>query len=69
MPTDKQKTLKEKLERLSEIAKLMENDELELEKALDLYTESVKLADECRKQLEEAKQVIEKLSLKDDNDE
>lgn len=63
------KTLKEKLDRLNEIAKLMESDELELEDALNLYTESVKLAEECQKQLENARQNIEKLSINgDEND-
>ena len=62
-------TLKQKLERLNEIAEAMENDDLELEEALKLYTESVKLADDCRKQLNSAKQRIIELSIKDEDDE
>ena len=61
--------LKEKLETLSEIAKKLEDPEIELEEAMQLYSEGVKLADECRKQLTEANQKIVELSVKDENHE
>lgn len=62
----KEQTLKEKLARLNEINILIDNPELDLEKAIELYSESVLLAESCRKQLEEAKQKITTLSLKED---
>lgn len=53
-------TFEEKLSRLEEIVKLIENEETPLEKAIELYAEAAKLASECNKTLEEAE-----LSLKE----
>lgn len=46
--------------RLSEISAEMEKPELPLEKAVNLYSEAVKLADFCKKEIEGAKLKIEK---------
>ena len=54
------KTFEEKLSRLEEIVKLIENEETPLEKAIELYSEASKLATECNKTLQEAE-----LSLKE----
>ena len=63
-------TLNQKLALLSEIAEKMEAEDIEIEDALSLYAQGVKLADDCRKQLTEAKQKIIELSInskEDDN--
>ena len=59
----KEKTLKQKLERLNEISRLIDDPDIELEKALELYTESVRLAADCQNRLNEARQKITELSL------
>lgn len=48
-------TFEEKMERLNELAALLENDKLPLDKALDYYKEGVELSVECKKTLENAK--------------
>ena len=48
-------TFEEKMERLNELASLLENDTLPLDKALDYYKEGVELSVECKKTLENAK--------------
>lgn len=53
-------TFEEKISRLEEIVKLIENEETPLEKAIELYSEAAKLATECNKTLQEAE-----LSLKE----
>lgn len=49
----------DKLQRLEEVAKLLENGDCSLEDAMKLYEEGKKLSNECTKALEEAKQKIE----------
>jgi exodeoxyribonuclease VII small subunit len=49
----------DKIQRLEEVAKLLENGECSLEEAMKLYEEGKKLSEECTKALEEAKQKIE----------
>lgn len=53
------KTFLEKLNRLEEISNLLEAGECSLENAMTLYEEGKKLAEECTKTLNEAKQKIE----------
>ncbi|MBQ4155034.1 MAG: exodeoxyribonuclease VII small subunit [Clostridia bacterium] len=54
-----EKKFLDKLQRLEEIGKLLENGECSLEDAMKLYEEGKTLAEECTKALEEAKQKIE----------
>lgn len=54
-----EKNFSEKLLRLEEIAKLLENGDCSLEEAVSLYDEGKKLAEDCSKTLEKAKQKIE----------
>lgn len=49
----------DKLQRLEEIAKFLENGDCSLEDAMALYEEGKKLSAECTKILENAKQKIE----------
>jgi len=50
------------LERLSEVLKELESDEIPLEKAITLYEEGLKLSKMCSKKLEEAELRIEQVT-------
>ena len=52
------------LERLDGIVRELEDAELPLEKALQLYEEGMKLSEVCHKQLEEAEGKVEILTKK-----
>ena len=56
-----QKSIKveDAFERVEEILKLMESEETGLQKSLELYTEGVKLLDDCQKTLEGVRQQME----------
>lgn len=54
------------LERLEKIVKELENGNLPLERALELFEEGMKLSESCRKQLDSAESRIEKLVRKAD---
>ena len=51
-------TFEESMKKLSEVTSQLEQGSVSLEKAIELYSEGVKLAAECRKQLQEAKLTI-----------
>jgi exodeoxyribonuclease VII small subunit len=55
-------TFEQNLDRLEGIVKQLEESELPLEEALQLFEEGTKLSAGCRKQLEEAEQRVEILS-------
>ena len=55
-------TFEESMNKLSEVPSQLEQGSVSLEKAIELYSEGVKLAAECRKQLQEAK-----LKITEDN--
>ena len=61
MPTKKLK-FHEAMNRLYEIVTELNRDDLELEKAMDLFTEGTKLAAQCETQLKEFEQKVEQLS-------
>ncbi len=48
---NKKQTFKESMTRLDEIVKALNNNELELEEAMDLFEEGLKLSKQCEKQL------------------
>ena len=48
--------------RLKEISSEMENADLSLEKAVNLYSEAATLVDFCKKDIENAKMKIEKIN-------
>lgn len=50
------------IERIDEIISLLENGDLPLEKAVELYTEGVAAAAECKKQLDSAKLKLSKIN-------
>ena len=66
MPNNK--TFEEKLLRLEEIVRLIENEETSLEKAIELYSEAAKLASKCNRTLKEAELTLKEIKVdKDDN--
>jgi exodeoxyribonuclease VII small subunit len=62
--TDKPEPFEKNLERLDAIVRELEDADLPLDKALQLYEEGMKLSEFCHKQLEEAEGRIEILSKK-----
>jgi exodeoxyribonuclease VII small subunit len=51
----------EAMKRLEEISKEMDNKELPLEKAVELYSEAAGLVENCRREIADAKLKIEKI--------
>ncbi|MCR4779470.1 MAG: exodeoxyribonuclease VII small subunit [Ruminiclostridium sp.] len=51
----------EAMKRLEVISKEMDNKELPLEKAVELYSEAAALVETCRKEIADAKLKIEKI--------
>lgn len=60
----KSDSFEKNLERLDSIVRQLEDAELPLEKALQLYEEGMKLSEVCHKQLEEAEGRVEILMKK-----
>lgn len=59
-------TFEKGLERLEKIVKELEQGDLPLERALELFEEGMKLSGNCRRQLEEAENKVEILLKKAD---
>ena len=55
-------TFEEKMERLSKIAALLEDDKLSLDKSLELYKEGITLAADCKKTIENAKLTVKNMN-------
>ena len=51
----------EKLESLEKLVKELENGEVDLDDAINKYTEAMKLAKECSKKLDEAEKAVNKI--------
>lgn len=60
--TEKEKTLEEALQRMSQIVEALEKNEINLEDSLKLYEEGISLAKDCQKKLSDAEKKIEILS-------
>ncbi|MCM1299569.1 MAG: exodeoxyribonuclease VII small subunit [Firmicutes bacterium] len=54
-------TFEDAIKRLEEISSLMENPEITLKNAVELYSEANRLAEICNKSIEEAKIALEKI--------
>ncbi|HZO99696.1 MAG TPA: exodeoxyribonuclease VII small subunit [Terriglobia bacterium] len=61
---EKAESFEKNLERLDAIVQQLEDTELPLEKALQLYEEGMKLSEVCHKQLEEAEGRVQILMKK-----
>lgn len=59
-------SFEEAMGRLEEIVQALEDGQLPLEKALDLYSEGIKLSKFCQAALDEAEQRIMVLTAEDD---
>ena len=66
MPTTKKIGFEESLRNLKDIVKQLENGEIELEKAMKLYEQGIKLAAECETMIKTAKLKIEELKSEDE---
>lgn len=55
-------TFEQSMQKLSEVTAQLEQGSVSLEKAIELYSEGVRLAAECKKQIQEAK-----LKITEDN--
>lgn len=53
----------QKMARLEEIVRLIESENTPLEKAVELYAEAAKLADECNKTLNEAELILKEIKV------
>ncbi len=62
--SSKSDSFEKNLERLDGIVRELEDADLPLEKALQLYEEGMKLSEVCHKQLEEAEGKVEMLTKK-----
>lgn len=54
-------TFEEALNRLKEISEQMENPDITLKSAVELYSEANKLTEICKKNIDEAKLALEKI--------
>ena len=54
-------TFESAMDRLNEISKTMENPDITLKNAVELYTEAKELVDFCNKSIAEAKLSLEKI--------
>lgn len=61
-PETQSPTFEQNLDQLEAIVKEMENGDLPLERALELFERGMKLSDGCRKQLEDAETRVELLT-------
>ena len=61
MPNEKKPDFKKEMERLDEIVNKISNKALPLDEALKLYEEGVKIVKDLEKQLEDAKDKVEKV--------
>lgn len=55
-------SLDQKIQRIEAIARELENNSLDLEKAINLYEEGMKLVSECSDDIEKAQNTILKLT-------
>ena len=68
MNVEKNESFEEKMTKLDDIVKELDNDEVSLEKSLELYKKGVELSRECEKILKDAELKVETLN-KDSNNE
>ena len=68
MSEEKNESFEEKMTKLDDIVRELDNDDVSLEKSLELYKKGVELSHECEKILKDAELKVETLN-KDSNDE
>ncbi|HBV22459.1 MAG TPA: exodeoxyribonuclease VII small subunit [Jeotgalicoccus sp.] len=67
--TKNDQTFEMKMTRLETIVKSLDEEEVSLEKSLELYQEGIKLSQECDNILKNAELKVEELNKDTDNDE
>lgn len=67
--TKNEQTFEMKMTRLETIVKSLDEEEVSLEKSLELYQEGIKLSQECDNILKNAELKVEELNKDTDNDE
>ena len=67
--TKNDQTFEMKITRLETIVKSLDEEEVSLEKSLELYQEGIKLSQECDNILKNAELKVEELNKDTDNDE
>lgn len=67
--TKNDQTFEMKMTRLETIVKSLDEEEVSLEKSLELYQEGIKLSQECDNILKHAELKVEELNKDTDNDE
>ena len=58
---EKEKNFEQSLEELESIVKELESGNVDLDKAINKYTEAMKLAKECSKKLDDATKAVNKI--------
>ena len=58
---NKEKTFEEKLTELEEIIKELENGNVDLDSAINKYTEAMNIAKECSEKLDSAEKAVNKI--------
>jgi len=56
------------IEKLNDIIKKLESEEITLEETLKLYKEGAKLISSCKKEIENAKQVVSQFDAEEENE-
>ncbi len=51
-------TFKESMDELNNIVKILDNNDTSLEESIEVYKRGITLAADCKKRLEEARQVV-----------
>ncbi len=59
--TKKEQTLTEKFRQLEELTTFLEGDDVNIEQALEKFEEGLTLASECKKQLTEVENKVQKM--------
>lgn len=69
MTSEKNETFEEKMNKLDNIVKELENEDVSLEKSLELYKKGVELSRECEGILKDAELKVETLNKDTKNEE
>ena len=60
-------TFEQKLARLEEIVRLIENEDTPIEQSIELYAEAAKLAAECNKTLNQAELTLKEIKVENND--
>ena len=66
---NKEEKFEEKLERLEKMVNELESGDVDLDAAINKYTEAMKLAKECSEKLKNAEESVNKILMENGNEE